>query len=276
MHLNKKEVTTINELELYHHGILGQRWGVRRFQNKDGSLTSAGKTRYSKENRNDQVSERINGVKDELIANFTTARLVAAGVSRHRKKKFDAEKEKEQIDEKTGFHLKDSEMSMEEDLKRINPSIYNFKKDTKHNCMLCSCTYDLRRRGYDVEANRSPHGFTPEDLQKWYPKAKIKEITGIDEKEKYSSKKSCELFVNEVLHNQGEGSRGNLMITWKGMLGGHSVAYEVKNGEVLILDGQTNDIYKPEKFFKQVNPTINFVRLDNIKFDNKKIKEVAS
>lgn len=32
---------------LYHHGILGQRWGVRRFQNKDGSLTPAGKKRYA-------------------------------------------------------------------------------------------------------------------------------------------------------------------------------------------------------------------------------------
>lgn len=32
--------------ELYHHGILGMKWGVRRFQNKDGSLTSAGKKRY--------------------------------------------------------------------------------------------------------------------------------------------------------------------------------------------------------------------------------------
>lgn len=31
---------------LAHHGILGQKWGVRRFQNKDGSLTSAGKKRY--------------------------------------------------------------------------------------------------------------------------------------------------------------------------------------------------------------------------------------
>lgn len=32
--------------ELYHHGILGQKWGVRRYQNSDGTLTPAGKKRY--------------------------------------------------------------------------------------------------------------------------------------------------------------------------------------------------------------------------------------
>lgn len=31
-----------------HHGIKGQRWGVRRYQNRDGSLTNAGKKRISK------------------------------------------------------------------------------------------------------------------------------------------------------------------------------------------------------------------------------------
>lgn len=41
---------------LYHHGILGQKWGVRRFQNEDGSLTPAGKRRYRSDG-SDSVSD---------------------------------------------------------------------------------------------------------------------------------------------------------------------------------------------------------------------------
>lgn len=32
--------------ELYHHGVKGQKWGIRRYQNPDGSLTEEGKQRY--------------------------------------------------------------------------------------------------------------------------------------------------------------------------------------------------------------------------------------
>lgn len=41
----------IKDGELYHHGVLGQKWGVRRFQNKDGSLTDAGKKRISRKQK---------------------------------------------------------------------------------------------------------------------------------------------------------------------------------------------------------------------------------
>ena len=39
----------MNNNELYHHGIIGMKWGVRRYQNKDGTLTNAGKKRYSRD-----------------------------------------------------------------------------------------------------------------------------------------------------------------------------------------------------------------------------------
>lgn len=44
--VNYQIVTTGGEI--YHHGIKGQKWGIRRFQNEDGSLTDKGKKRLAK------------------------------------------------------------------------------------------------------------------------------------------------------------------------------------------------------------------------------------
>ena len=41
-------MTTYGGYELYHSGIKGMKWGIRRYQNEDGSLTEEGKKRYAK------------------------------------------------------------------------------------------------------------------------------------------------------------------------------------------------------------------------------------
>ena len=41
-------VSFADKSAIQHHGIKGQKWGVRRFQNEDGSMTAMGKARYSK------------------------------------------------------------------------------------------------------------------------------------------------------------------------------------------------------------------------------------
>lgn len=51
------------EAELQHHGIRGMKWGVRRYQNEDGSLTDAGKRRNAK------IDRRIERIELQRLAN---------------------------------------------------------------------------------------------------------------------------------------------------------------------------------------------------------------
>ena len=76
--------------ELYHHGIKGMKWGIRRFQNSDGSYTDAGKRRRANSDRDwaaknssqlsdDELNKRINRLQKEKQLRDLTDQVVHPG-----------------------------------------------------------------------------------------------------------------------------------------------------------------------------------------------------
>lgn len=65
----------MSHLYLAHHGIKGMKWGVRRFRNKDGTLTNAGKQRY--DNSNDEQKRQTNKLTEKQKRAIKTGALIA-------------------------------------------------------------------------------------------------------------------------------------------------------------------------------------------------------
>lgn len=205
------------------------------------------------------------------------ADIIAAAIINPAIRESDKRVSSQPVDSETGFHMKVKPWSSKADTKAVNPGYENFLSLTSNNCMACTTTYDMRRRGFDVRAKQKLEGYYYTDIARWYvnPKTYTYNLSKDDYTKYGDVKPKYWEYITKDLTSQGNGARGNFMFDWKVGGGGHSIVYEIQDGNLIFRDCQSgNDRIKPEMLFRDIDPKgIEITRLDNLQFNPKHIKE---
>lgn len=286
---NQDDSLEHGESFLSHHGIKNQKWGVKNgppyplTQEKHDRVV--GKTRKT---RNGQKKSDSNGNEKEggLISAvaITAAATAISAIALKKWEDADYKRTKDLINENSKALIGDfanvdkkftndappkmikGKHAMDDDIKAVNPMYDQSVPGTVTNCVLCSVTYDLRRRGYDVTSKTCETGIYGDRL--------LSDIYGkhdVDTHDHVGG--NFALLENSILKKYPEGSRGAMTIRLKPYYGGmsHSMAFEVKNGKVIVVDAQSGKKYdlsdrEQMKVFGlyQASSTTT-VRLDNLK-----------
>ena len=163
---------------LAHHGILGQKWGVRRFQDKNGRLTSAGKERYNKEGREKKefwTDERKALAKKIAIGTAVVGGIALGSYALYKSGALNnlLDKSVEQGENAVkglgtgtfgslGFKTINHKESTLERTAKCNPNykISDSITPWNQNCGNCVIANEMRSRGIDVEARGNFVGMT--------------------------------------------------------------------------------------------------------------------
>ena len=245
---------------LMHYGVKGMKWGVRRYQDKNGRLTAEGKEHYGT-GKSAANQEKGMSVLAAMAAYygvvFGATALMYAGAAA-------AEAAESHARNKRLYKDDNPNKITPESLKKVNPKYGN--PEYSKNCTKCAVTTELVSRGItDYQAGKSNGGYTCKDQAKWFKGAKIKEVT------------TSETAYNDYFDKLKTGSSGVMGFTYEGGMGGHSIHWTKLENDVRFEDGQDGRSYSLKEFMKTYKPASGYkteiTRLDNCEPDYKKMRE---
>lgn len=242
---------TYNDHWLAHHGIIGQKWGVR-----NGPPYPLG-------------SDVSTGSRLKSGASGSSVKTNQSTVKTNRKIKA-------AVNSGIGLKTKTREYTMDEDIAAVNPKynpkVHDWEQPEWHtNCCYCTTAYEMRRRGYDVKAKPRSDDEKYHELTDWmyhpneamfnFTDDKVTKGFGVNEDLDINPRKSPvpKSKVNEIIDQANEyinklpdGARGFLTCDWY-CGGGHSLSFERVGNKVYVIDPQSNDKWDMTKFAKEAD-----------------------
>lgn len=258
---------------LEHHGVKGQKWGIRNKENtQTKGKVSGAVSAYAWEHPGTVVA---GAELAAIILGYSANHVLQSGQVHRQARKL--QKHDPGSHWKTDKSLASHTMGVQE-LKskvadKVNPDFGKF--GTAANCRRCTFAYEMRRRGNNVQATRTTMA-TGQNTKGLYkaitpgarrPIGKPKGLESLWGKIKVDPNPNA---IFKSLSKQPNGARGELGIGFK-MGGGHSLAWEIVKGKPIIFDTQKHITYsKPEDITRVMNSTnaAGITRLDNVKLNN--------
>jgi hypothetical protein len=154
------------------------------------------------------------------------------------------------------FKRIEGEHSIQQDLAAVNPDFP--QPGHTRNCGNCAIAYELRRKGYDVEAKDGDDSYIG-DFVGMFDGAKIQRSTTLS---KTDDAHEMARKIEQDILSWGEGARGVIRGNWLSNDWGHYFSAEVRSGKVMFVDGQIGE--DNVRYLEHMKPrNIDYVRLDN-------------
>lgn len=260
---------------LQHYGVLGMKWGVRRYQpypsGKKKGVYLGDTVGHAPLKYKSPMTRKVTSAL-KYTANFALAQVIpgyalaynANAIRNQVKYNLDGKdyvKKQGAYEKVSDLKKKTSPTTPEDDVTKVNKG---HTSGQVNNCGYCTAAMEMRRRGYDVVARKKAQGISTDQYNNWFEG--IRPQSSVVPRQPKQSRKD---WVNasydtlcKNLEKNPKGSRGYVAFSYEKVGSGHTLFWEVSDNGVSFYDAQSGK-KNPGDVFSYSDQQYVYARLDN-------------